>query len=162
MPYTVTSRVLQLCDALASAIRTAWRPLAPSEVVRQYVSRVRLEKFPGRRVAVFPTRYSDEPADRVEVFATYPITIWVAEVCPDALDPASDAAREWADVRVDFVESVVYTAVDFGSQGLAPLVVGGRKGVVLESADVAVYDAELFETKKTFWSELDCVFRELD
>lgn len=168
MPYEPTSRVLMLCDALASAIEAAWAassspgPVAPDEVVRKYLSRVRLETFKGRRVAVFPTRYADEPADRGEVFATYPVTIWVAECCPDAMDMASDAAIEWTDERVDFVESVVYAAIDYGSQGLAPLVVGSRKGVVLQSADVAVYDPELLDSNKTFWSELECVFRELD
>lgn len=160
MPYQPTSRVLQFCDALVTTIREAWGPTAPDEVARKYVARTPLS-FKGRRVFVYPTRYSDEPATRGEVFATYPVTLWVAEAYPEAADMASDAVREWADERVDWVEAVLYAAIDFGSGDLPPLIVGGRKGVVLESCEVGVCDADLLDTKQLFWSELDCVFREL-
>ena len=131
----MAARILDVCDALVAAIQAAWSPASPDGVERGYVSKIKVGELTGRRVYVFPLRYSDSPASRSENLTDYSVGVVVVERYRDAGVPDKD----WTDERVTFVEEVVYSALDFGGDEDV-LVVAGHKGLWTESADVTVYD----------------------
>jgi hypothetical protein len=153
----MAARILDVCDSLVAAIAAEWNPTAPDGVERGYVSPIKVGELLGRRVYVFPLRYSDSPASRTENLTDYGVGVVVAERYADSGVPGKD----WADERVTFVEEVVYSALDFGGDKDV-LVVGAHKGLWTETADVTVYDPVALNKDHLFWSELAFGFNEVN
>jgi hypothetical protein len=150
------ARIIAVCDAIVTRLQTVLSPAAPDEVARKYLAPVKAETLRGRKVYVFPVRYSDAPASRAENLTDYTVAVLVVERYEDAGEPTD----EWIDERVNFAESV-YHALDFGG-GEDLLAVESTREVWCETADAPVYDVEMLSTKKLFWAELEFLFREIN
>lgn len=153
----MSSRIAEVCDAIVAGIAASWSPPAGSGVERVYLAPVNAESISGRRVYVFPARYTDEPADRGEQLTGYTIAVLVAERFTDPGQPTV----AWVDERVEFVESEIYDLVGNYGSNVPFLEVTGHGKIWAETADATVYDPEMLATKKLFWAELEFTLREI-
>lgn len=158
-----TSRILTLCDALVTAIDTAWTQGASDTISRRYIAPIatnELHTLTGRHIYVFPGPYSDEPADRGRDLFRHEIGLIIVERYESlGGDPADTTLRTWVDTRVDFVESTVIAAIDFDGRGAAGVLeIGSTRNVMTESIEVLTYDEEILNEKKTFLSRLTVNF----
>lgn len=158
------ARLTEVCDGLAAAIKVVWSPSGDDEVRRAYLTPVKADRIKGRKVLVFPVSYADEPATRGEQLTTYRVSMIVVERLAEAVDPASNEARDWLDERVAFVEQTVYgTVADYGADSETDFLrLTGHGPISTQAADVPVaYDPEML-VKKLFWCELEFEFREIN
>lgn len=157
-----TSRDLTLIDALVDAIDTAWNPSSPDSVERQYLANISekdLKDFIGRKVILFPLEYETEDANRSENQYGYGVGVEVLERFEDAGKATDLAVKEWLDERLDFVETQLIDALDYGGGGL--LAIGSRRLWTESIETPARYDIELLAEKKIFRCSLKFKFREL-
>lgn len=157
-----TSRDLTLIDQLVAVIESAWAPVAPNSVGREYIASVSekdLKDFTGRRVFLFPMEYQTDDENRSENRYGYRIGITVLERFEDADKASSEIVKAWLDERLDFVETRIIDGLDYGNGGL--LVFGGRE-VWTESIECPQrYDVDLLAEKKMFRCDLMFMFREI-
>lgn len=159
MPYTPTARILVLCDALATALQTAWAPTGNDGVERAYFKRIADAegaefKLLGRRVVIYPTDYGNDPASRGEDEYTHNVTVDVFERYTST---SGDPTVEWIDARVDFVSTYVVDGFDFSYDG-GP---SWNRKLITRSADVSVCDAaKLVGGNRLFFSRVELVFSE--
>lgn len=159
MPYTPTTPTLLLCDALVSALQTAWGPTGNDGVERHYFKRVGDAegaefKLLGRRVVIYPTHDSNDPASRGEDEWTHNVTVDVFERYTDAGDPTV----EWIDRRVDFVTTQIVDGFDFSHTGPP----SWNKKLLTLSYDRLLCDpAKLVGSNKLFFSRVELVFSEI-
>jgi hypothetical protein len=154
-----TTPTLILCDSLVAALVAYWQPVSPDGAERAYFARsgdadAGELKLTGRRVVIYPTDYSNDPASRGEDEFAHTVTVDVFERYFDAGDPPT----EWTDERVDFVHAKIVEGFDF-SKGGPP---SWNPKLVTRSADVTVCDtASLLGRGKLFWSRVELVFSEI-
>jgi hypothetical protein len=150
------ARINRVIDAVVQFVAGQWVPSTPDSVERQYLAPFELEKMTGRRVVFFPARYLNNPADRESDEFVYSVAAVVAEKYSAAGEPT----RDWVDERVEFVDQLN----DWLDLSREPLEFGAANGrrLITQSASVEVYDADLLNTKKIFWSELALEFREIE
>lgn len=149
--------ILTLCDALVGAIREAWQPGEPDNVERVYIAPVTADDLPtllGRRVYVFPGRYTDEPATRGEDLSTYSVGVLIVE---RILEPGPPT-NQWMDDRVDFVEGTIADALDYDGRSLLRI---GTREIWTESIDTETFNLEMLNQANLFWSELEVVLKEI-
>lgn len=137
MPRTPTTPTLLLCDALLAALLADWQPSAPDGAERAYFKRIGDAegaefKLLGRRVVIYPTDYSNDPASRGEDEFAHSITVDVFERYTDKGDPPT----EWTDERVDFVYARVVEGFDYSHDGPP----AWNTKLITRSADVSVCD----------------------
>lgn len=160
----VSARVLTLCDALVSAIDSAWTQGANDSVSRRYIAPIDIQELStlaGRHVYVFPGRYDSSPATRGHDAWVHEIGVLVVErYTALGNEPADTTLRDWLDTRVDFVESTVIGALDY--DGRTVLAIGSSRNVLTEALEVETYDVEMLNQHKLFWSELTATFRDHD
>lgn len=153
MPTTPT---LSLCDKLVEVVRAAWQPAAPDLVERLYEAPIDTsKKGAGRRVYLFPTTYSSEPANRGHDLYSHKIFALTVEKYEDAGRPPA----AWVDERVDFVYEQLFQGLDFSHSG--PLLWGSRSIVTKTIEPVDLYDAAYLVQMKVFWCELTFEFNEI-
>jgi hypothetical protein len=165
VPYTPTTPTLLLCDALVAVLAADWDgsgnpPAAPSGPERAYFKRIgdadsgEDERLVGRRVIIYPTGYSNDPASRGEDDYAHRVSVQVFERYTDAGDPP----REWIDERVDFVWARIAEGFDFSHSGPP----AWNRKLLTVSADVVVLDlGKLLGAGSMFVSQVDFVFSEI-
>lgn len=160
----MAARIIALCDELVTKVVAAWPAMTNEDTAkRAYVAPVALDKatpFAGRHVWVFPGTYQDEAATRGEKNRGFAVETWVAERYPDGLAAESDAARDWFDARVEFVETL-YDALDFGQRTKTGLLSFGSRVLWTESALAVTYDGEHLAGKKLFVASIESTLREI-
>jgi hypothetical protein len=158
----MASRVAEVADALADAIRTAWGPNAPDAVSRVWFKKINLDPekpdvLTGRQVFVIGgVAERAEVIDRAEQQRRYTVGVLTCERYTDAPGDVPDA---WIDERVAFVEQKVFnTLADPHLDILGGTVVGEVDAV--PAIDVPV-DREMIQTKRAFWSVATFTFLEV-
>lgn len=153
------ARILDLCDCIASLIRTTWQPVAPSAASREYGPDVGLSPddestlLHGRAVYSFPGAYAfPSMQDREILDKRYTTTALVIERYTEPGTPT----KEWMDTRVNFVERVFKLFRDPNLVLLDTLIPDLENAA---SVDV-VYDLDLFAEQRTFWSQMTLTFQE--
>ncbi len=151
------ARIIEVTDALVSAINTAWTGQGADDAVsREYLAPVSVEdldSLTGRKVYLFPGPYDSGLANRAEDEWAYTIGILVVE----RYESAGDPPKAWLDARVYFTEAIVGAAVDYSGRTL--LAIGTRR-LWTESVEVETYSLDTLNQKKLFWSELTVVLKE--
>lgn len=156
------ARILAIADAIAANIAALWAassspPSGSDAVTRAYEVPIGdaddESNIIGRQVYVFPTEFhSPELATRGEDYRDYEISILTAERYADA---AGQATKAWLDVRVAFVEQIVWLPLSNATKAF----VFGQ--VFSQLDDVIVYDPQELRTKKLFLSLVNVTLREL-
>lgn len=144
--------VLQLADDVASTINSLVVSGEDIEAARAYRQELDLGKFTGRKVRIFPSRYtSPDVITRKEDFYDIFLTVVIAERYAQPNYPPDD----WIDERVNWVE----TLFNLFGNARAPYRLGRYWS---QTADVTVvYDWDLLNEDKVFWSEIELGFRTL-
>lgn len=162
MPYTVTSDVLVVGDALAAWVNAQWTDKGANdgaERLYQTPDATALKTITGRKVWFFPAEYADEPATRGETLNSYRFGVIVAEKYADA---AGSPPKEWVDRRVDWTADSLGDWLNFGGDaGHAYLQIGTREVFTAEVEPVQVYDPPMLIQRGMFWCELEYVFQEI-
>lgn len=157
-----TSRDLLLLDQLVTTVEASWDHVSPHSVSREYlgnISEKELNTFEGRRVYLFPVEYQKESDNRFEDRFGYGVAVTVIERYEDADKATSAAVKEWLDERLDFVETSVIDALDFGKGTVLRF---GTREVWTESIECPLrYDVDLLAEKKLFRCDVRFMFREL-
>lgn len=152
------ARIITVCDALVSAIDTAWTGKGTGDAVfRVYLAPVTVEELNslvGRQVYVFPGAYSKELETRRENRYTLTIGILTIERYTEAGPPPT----AWLDDRTAFVEQTVYAAVDY--DGRTMLAIGSRR-IWTDSIEVETFNLDMLNEKNLFWSELTVTMKEI-
>jgi hypothetical protein len=154
MPTTPT---LILCDDLVAALVAAWEPEGDDGAERAYFKRFGdgqaiYSKLKGRRVVIFPTGYTNEPADRGTDEFEHRVSVQILE----RYVPDGDPTTEWTDERVDWVYEMIAEGFDYGRE-----VPAWNPRLWTKSADVVVCDIDTLVTGgKVFLSQVDFVFGE--
>lgn len=161
MPYTATSDVLTVGDALAAWVNAQWTGKGANdgaERLYQTPDATALKTMTGRKVWIFPAEYADEPATRTEALNTYRFGVIVVE----RYATAGAAPKEWTDERVDWVADSLNDWLSFGTPyDRAHLQIGTREVFTAEVEPVQVYDPPMLIQKGLFWSEMEYVFQEI-
>lgn len=161
------ARVLDLCNAVVTAIQTAWNPTGPDAVSRVYAPDVGLSPdetdtlISGRQVYVFPAAYgSPGLATRSELWRRHTIAVLVVERYTAAAGAPTTA---WIDDRVAFVEQQIFNLLRDPTLELAGSVVTQAFPIPDEEAGRVdpVYDLETLIEHRTFWSQATFEFQEL-
>lgn len=148
-----TARINEVCDAVVQKIKHAWGPKDPDDIERAYQIPLQVDKILGRRLYVFPAKYASlEPANRAEDLREYTVPMLAVERYTAQGQPD----RNWLDERVNWVEEMIWQLCE-NPRDSAPLL-----GTLWpQTSDVDVYDPDLLNLKKLFWSEIEIVFREV-
>lgn len=163
------ARILSVCDAVASFIRTTWQPTAPSAVTRTYGPDVGLTTddestlLSGRQVFVFPASYAvPVQVTRAEVEWRYGVTVLVVERFDEDGETPGKPPNAWMDERIAFVENSIFKPLR--DQDLTLL--GSIIPALAEGGEVArvevVYDLNLFLQHRAFWSQVTLPFEEVN
>lgn len=154
-----TTPTLVLCDALVTALQSAWTEGADDAAERCYFKRVSdvddaNQKLTGRKVYVMPTGYDNGAATRGEDEFVHEVSVLVVERYTDAGDPTTS----WIDTRVDWVYDYIVNGFDYSHDGPP----SWNKKLITLSAAVQVCDVEkLVSGGKMFYSMVDLVFSEI-
>jgi hypothetical protein len=150
----ITDRLLAVCDAAALALSTAWSPIAPDAVTRDYVTEAIIASFQGRKVYVKPNGCGRiERLDRGEVINEYRIS---ARVLKRFTDPGAPT-KAWVDAEVSWLGTNIYRPLYLEDPGNYLL-----GSLWTEAADIvdAVSEEQLL-AEKLFWAEVEIAFREI-
>lgn len=154
------ARVIQLCDAVVSAITDALDPSDTTTVARCYLPEIDPETLSGRHVRVFPLDYSQAGiATRGLDTNQYGVGILVVEKYTAQVDIAATTADAWTDVRVKWVQDYIFDLL--GTARIDDMTAALlAEDTWPETGEVAsVYDAEMLREHKLFWSESAFAFR---
>lgn len=154
----MASNILTVCDALVSAIDTAWTTkVADSGATsREYiapVSTAELSSLTGRKVYVIPGDHVKSAETRGENRWEYRVGVLVVERYISAGLPP----KAWMDARVEFVETTIANACDYWRSLLG---ISGRE-VWTELLETKTYDVDLLNESNLFWSEVQLDLREI-
>lgn len=144
------ARVLAACDAAKAEIVALLPTPDPAGTVveRVYTFRgpqneARIRSLTGRRVYLFPDAYEQTLiVDRGIDATDYVVTMLVVEVYRGE----GDVPTAWMDARVTFVETL-YKRLQDARAELIGGVFQAQAGKIL-----SVYDQDVFDEHKTFWS----------
>jgi len=158
-----SSRDLTLIDQLVTEISGSWEPESPDTVTREYLALVTdkdLQSLLGRRVYLFPMAYETQDENHSENVYGYRVGVSVIERYEEADKAGSEAVKAWLDERLDFVETELIDALDYGQNGL--LSFGSNRKVWTESIEIPQrYDVVLLAEKKLFRCDVMFMFREI-
>lgn len=158
-----TARILQVCDAVAANINSLWAaltgdtPVGTSQAQRVYEVPVGADAeqntVTDRQVYVFPIEFA-KPSDatRKERYQDYTLEVVTAERYTGPA-PTPDA---WLDVRVTFVEQVIWLPLSDPRQ---PNVLSGVYN--WRPSEVVAYDVNELVKNKLFLSWVKVTLREL-
>lgn len=163
------ARIIEVCEAVASFIRTTWTPIAPDAVTRTYGPDIGLTPdddatlLSGRQVFVFPASYAvPVQVTRAEVEWRYGVTVLVVERFDQDGETAGTPPVAWMDERIEFVENTIFKPLR--DQDLTLL--GSVIPSLAEGGEVAqvnvVYDLDLFLKHRAFWSQVTLPFEEVN
>lgn len=160
MPYVPTTPTVVLCEQLASAVNTAWAPVAPSAVDWDFFKRygdadeVAAATLAGRQVIFFPTDYDWQNAVRDQDEYTHHVSCLVVERYTDA---AGDVPKLWTAERVDFVHTQIVQGLRF-TRGGPP---SWNRFLLTLAASVQVCDVEkLITSGRLFYALVQLEFLE--
>ncbi len=154
------SQVIQLADAVAAAILSAWNASSSPPGVSDAVARVYevpiadaeyLDSLTGRKVWVFPAEYGRAGLTRHQDNFHPKIAVVIAERYTDE----APVPTAWLDVRTEFVEQVVFLPI--ADPRRAQILTGVTPED--DGANVVVYDAELLVMQKLFLSMVTVQYR---
>jgi hypothetical protein len=155
---TLAARLIEVCDGAAAAINTAWVPVLPNAITRDYAAELQTVAVSGRQVFVSPPIDDDEPArqiqkiSRSEVINGFKVRVEIYEKYTLPGMPP----KAWLDTRVQFVDTI-YTALDLITPGAYLL----SSLWCEEMAKVYIADAEAVFRDKMFFAAIDADFHEL-
>ncbi|MBY0513080.1 MAG: hypothetical protein K2P78_04115 [Gemmataceae bacterium] len=162
------ARILDVCDAVASHLRTLWTDRGRDDAVtREYGPDVGLTKddedslIAGRQVYVFPAAYAvPRLVTRREMERGYTVAVLCVERYTD--DPPTEARppAAWMDERVTFVERMFKALRDPDLTLIGSVIPALEDGGDVAKVDV-VYDLDVFVRHRAFWSQLTAPFEEV-
>lgn len=146
------AKCIQLADAAAQRISAAWNPVAPNEILRDYVIPAKVDAIVGRKVWIWPVAHATQgPATRAADIEEHQIALVIAERYTGT-EPRPPKA--WIDERVNFVEQSIWDLLsDVRNQFLV-------ENVWPQSGEILVFDWTMLNKLQTFWSEIELTFRE--
>lgn len=155
-----TTPTVVLASNLASAVNTAWAPVAPDAVDWDFFKRyadadaVGAAALSGRQVVFFPTEYTWESGTRAQDEYTHRISCLVVERYTDA---AGDPPKTWVSDRVDFVHAQIVKGLRYTRGGPPSF----NKNLMTLGATVQVCDVEkLVSGGRLFYALVDLEFLE--
>ena len=146
------AKIIGVCDGIVSALSTAWVPVAPSTVERDYIAPVSIEDldtFLGRKVTVFPGPQDDDGENRGEDRLGMTIGVLAVERYTDAGDPP----KSWMDERLYWMENTIKGTIK--TYRRTPLVISTRRIRLQGPIIIETFQLRARNESKIFWSELE-------
>jgi hypothetical protein len=153
----MAARIVEVRNAVVSRVNNAWvvRGGPDDLVLAPYRFDIDSGKHKGRKVYVFPSAYTGNPATRSEDQNDYSIVVLIVERYTGAGDPTD----VWVDERVEWVEWLLNLLGDVRAERLLSESASG--GLWPETAETTtVYDVEELSEHKLFVSVIHVTYRE--
>lgn len=158
----MAARITEVRNAVVALINAAW--VSRESIDDQVIGKTRVdidsEKHKGRKVYVFRSTYTGNPANRDEDENDYTIALMVVERFA-AASGMGDPPESWVDARVEWCAWLLNVIGDARGPRLLALTGQPGSGLWPEVAEVTVvHDLEELAERKLFVSVLTATYRE--
>lgn len=149
----MAAEITTVCEAIKDWIVLGLDAPTDATVSRVYIAPVDVDTLTGRKIFVFPLKYSNGPATRGEDEWVYGVQV----TCVEKYNTAGNPTNEWIDTRVDFVQAKISDRCDFVR---TLFTFATSRELFTQTNEVNVYDEALLSQEKLFRSDVVFEFRE--